>query len=570
MTFLNDRFVKRRRLANFALLVFLLIFFVWVEFNAFNLPFLKASQRNILILLVFQLNLILILLLIYFIFRYLFNVFLEIRIKKISKSLKFKLFATYLLSIIFPSLFLGLGSFLFLKRSSETIFRSFVLEKGGTAGELVLEKHFPQIFNAFLFLSGVSILLLIVFIGVWVGSKIARHLTEPLQKLILATQKISQKDYDIELFSGKEASEDELGILMASFKEMVEKIKAYEEEMKKYSEYLKSILNHLPISVVLIKEEKGEGKELEYYNQSFKKLLETCFFSTPEEFLDFIKKEVFEGEVERFSLETPVYKSVSVKRDGKECLLGITVVKTQLLKEGAFLLILENLEEKEKLKKLSMWKEATLRMAHEIKNPLTPINLSIQRLKRKLAPQLDEESKELLYKITGVIEKYVEELKNLATEFYYFSKIPGFSPAKGSLRDNIKEALSLYQVAYPEINFRLECPEDIVFEFDGFYLKRVWINLLDNAIKAMGEKGEILIRAFREDGKVVVEFQDSGTGLSEEIIENFNKGEIFKLKGIGTGLIMVYSIVRFHRGEIRVENVEEGGTKFVIKLPTKG
>ncbi len=682
-------FLKKIRFFLFLLPV--IVSFVWLEFKVFDFSFLSLSQKNVLLFLLFQLNLIFILVLLYFIFRYLFKIFWEIKVKKISKSIKIKFFATYFLSIIFPSIILVLGSFFFFKKTLDYWLKEFFREKfiaqlvkaedyykeieqellikgqniikkyisrttkirskvlreryryfSGLdsievytySGELykktysskidhklgippsILEKlrtekipvtqvstinsgilirvfipckdkkgrefilatgkvfhielisgksSFPEkkyfkIFKKFLMLAGFSVLLLVIFIGIWVGSKIGKNLTEPLHNLVLATQKISQKDFQIEDLPLTGISEDELGLLIKSFKDMAKKLKEYEEELKRYNEYLISILNHLPIGVLIL----NMQYEVKYLNQSLKELFKTYGFKNPEEFLEFLE---ISSILKSVDLEEPFYKTFDFTKNEKEIILGITIIKLKFFKEPEFMLIVENLEEKEKLKRLSLWKEVALRIAHEIKNPLTPIKLSVERLRRQLERSLEGREKEVLLKTTGTIEKYVEELRKLATDFYYFSRKPALNLEKGSLLESLLEVIDLYEFAYPKVKFDIKAEDEAECLFDKFQFKRVWINLIDNCIKAMNEEGEIEIFLVREGRSVIIEIADNGEGIPEDIQEKIEKGELIKLKEIGTGLLMVYSIIQLHHGTFKIEKNKPRGTRFIIVLP---
>lgn len=682
-------FLKKHKVLIFIL--FFIVITLWFEFNVFEFTFLSLAHRNILLFLLFQLNLIFILILLYFIFKYLFNIFWEIQVRRISKSIKTKLFATYFLSIIFPSLILILGSFFFFKKTLDYWFREFFEEKlishfmkaegyykeieryllikgekiiedyisqtekikskdlreryryfsrldsievYDFSGDLIkktysseissklgippsileklktnktpvtqismieskalvrvflpckdkygrdlilavgkvlnlqdltesnslLEKNYFKIFKKFLLMAGISVLLLIIFVGIWVGSKIGRNLTEPLRNLVLATQKISQKDYQIEEIPLTTYSQDEIGILIKSFKEMVKKLKEYEEEMKKYNEYLISILNHLPIGILLL----NQDFQIKYINESLKKFLQSYDFLNIEELLNHID---FFNLIHTVSLELPFYKIYEFKKEEREIFLGVTLLKIELFREENLMVIFENLEEKENLKRLSIWKEVALRMAHEIKNPLTPIKLSVERLRKKLEREIEGETKEVFLKTVGLIERYIDELKKLATDFYYFSRKPVLNLEKGSLLENLIEVVSLYEVAYPEVKFDIQADDDGECIFDKFYFKRLWINLIDNSIKAMHERGEIKILLRREDSQVVVKFTDSGEGIPEEIAQSVAKEDFIKLKEFGTGLIMVYSIVKLHKGVFQIEKNPSIGTFITIKIP---
>ena len=683
--------IKFKKYRILIFILFLIGITLWLEFNIFDFSFLSLSQKNILLFLLFQLNLISILVLLYFIFRYLFKIFWEIKVKKISKSIKIKLFSTYFISIIFPSLILILGSFFFFKKTldywikeffeekvisqfmkaedyyketeryllqkgqeivnkyvssteelrskdlrekfryfsdldsieiynfsgqlykktysseipeklgippsileklktekipvaqlsiikSKPLLRVFITCKDKYGNEWILatgkvlnlqkfaegkifpeEKYF-ETFKKFLLMTGISVLLLIVFVGIWVGSKIGRNLTEPLQNLILATQKISQKDYQIEEIPLTSFSEDELGILVNSFKEMVKKVREYEEEMRRYNEYLISILNQLPVGILIL----DLNFQIKFLNENLKKFLESYEFNNIEELLNYL--DLF-NLLHTVELESPFYKIFEFTIGTKEVFLGITLLKLNLFREENFMVILENLEEKENLKRLSIWKEVAVKIAHEIKNPLTPIKLSIERLRKRLGNNLEDSAKEVLFKTTEIIEKYVEELRKLATDFYYFSKKPNLNLEKGSLLENLIEVVNLYEFAYPEVKFNIQADDDGECFFDKFHFKRVWINLIDNSIKAMQEKGEIKIFLSRENGEVIIKMVDTGKGIPEKIKANIAEGDLMKLKEFGMGLIIAYSVVKLHKGTFQVERNNPSGTVIIIKIP---
>jgi len=683
--------IKFKKYRILIFILFLIGITLWLEFNIFDFSFLSLSQKNILLFLLFQLNLISILVLLYFIFRYLFKIFWEIKVKKISKSIKIKLFSTYFISIIFPSLILILGSFFFFKKTldywikeffeekvisqfmkaedyyketeryllqkgqeivnkyvssteelrskdlrekfryfsdldsieiynfsgqlykktysseipeklgippsileklktekipvaqlsiikSKPLLRVFITCKDKYGNEWILatgkvlnlqkfaeskifpEERYFETFKKFLLMTGISVLLLIVFVGIWVGSKIGRNLTEPLQNLILATQKISQKDYQIEEIPLTSFSEDELGILVNSFKEMVKKVREYEEEMRRYNEYLISILNQLPVGILIL----DLNFQIKFLNENLKKFLESYEFNNIEELLNYL--DLF-NLLHTVELESPFYKIFEFTIGTKEVFLGITLLKLNLFREENFMVILENLEEKENLKRLSIWKEVAVKIAHEIKNPLTPIKLSIERLRKRLGNNLEDSAKEVLFKTTEIIEKYVEELRKLATDFYYFSKKPNLNLEKGSLLENLIEVVNLYEFAYPEVKFNIQADDDGECLFDKFHFKRVWINLIDNSIKAMQEKGEIKIFLSRENGEVIIKMVDTGKGIPEEIKTNIAEGDLIKLKEFGMGLIIAYSVVKLHKGTFQVERNNPSGTVIIIKIP---
>ncbi len=639
-----------------------------------------------------QIDFILLLVLLYLIFRYLYKIFWNIRGKKISRSLKFKLFVVYFLSIAFTAFVLIAGSLIFLKKGidywfeefsalkisshvlkeedwfrdleadlltkafqikneyiektenirskdlrekyryfmnldsieiytlegeiykktysseipskqgippsiietllkerkvqssvqpvdSKLLIRVFLLTHDGAGRPYILavgklfdpnqlreytkkEKKLSQTFQLFLILSLGLVFLLVLFLGIWVGNKLGNTLTEPLQTLILATQKISHRDFRLDDLPLYTSQDDEISQLIKAFRKMAEEIKRYETTLRKYNQYLKGVLNALPVGILILKE---NGEPL-FANEQFNRFLSDFNFKNFQEFCENLSINEYFNKI---GIEESFYKNITITRNERELHLGVTFMKLELLNEVLKLLIIENLEEKEALKRLSLWREVAVIIAHEIKNPLTPIKLSVERLKKRLSEDLPEEKREFLENTVNLVNKYVEELKKLAYDLYYFSERSSLEKKVVNLRENIREVSQLYLSAYQDIQIDLSELKDVSILGDPFQLKRVWINLFENSIKAMNEKGEMKIKAFEKEGKVYVIFEDTGSGLDEEIIRALNKGDLSLLKKFGTGLLIILSIVKLHEGKVRAEKKEEGGSRFVLEFPKK-
>ncbi len=672
----------------------LLIVFIAIQYILYQSGILNVRDRNFVLLIFLQIDLLILLFMLYLIFRYLFRIFLEIKARKISRSLKYKLFTLYMLSLTFPTIILTLGGIYFLKKGldywleevasariiseilkeedflkeeeayllmmaykirdeyiskvenirnkdlreryrylsrldsvevytlngelyrktyspeitsklgislkiietlmqdkkpqiqlqpfgSTLIMRAFIPvqdAKGNTyvlatgkiiEKELLLRKDIlsqleSKEFTYFIILSLAIIFFLVLFLGVWVGDKLGRRLTEPLQSLIIATQKISRREYSLEDLPSPPDQEDEIATLIKSFRNMAEELKKYEERLKKYNEYLRTVLETLPVGILILK----ENFDLLFVNKTLKSWITSLKIENPSYFVDlFGLKDYLKG----LDLHQNFYKVFNLRTGDKELSFGITFMKLQLPEEWLYLLIIENLEEKETLKRLSLWREVAVKIAHEIKNPLTPIKLSIERLKKRLSEDLPPEKKELLEKTVSVINTYIEELRKLAQDFYYFSQRSVFERTEVDLLQNLKEVLELYKLSYPEININLKIEsisgENIVIKSDPFQLKRVWINLLDNSIKAMNEKGNINIIISTTNGEIRIVYEDEGQGMDEKLCEAFNKRNFEELRKTGTGLFIVTGIIELSNGKIKVEKSERGGTRFLINLP---
>lgn len=687
--------ISYKKFLNRKFLLFLFIFLIipLLEVLLYKSNLVNFPQRSILLFFLVQIDLLFLLLLLYFIFRYLLRIFWDIKGKRVSRSLKFKLFTLYFLSITFPAVILVLGSFYFLKKGMDYWFEEFSSEKiagrllqkedlikdleaellqkaykikkeylektseikskdlrekfryflaldsievftidgnlfkktysaeieekpgippsllekiikektpqtflqpigsvlllrvfllandikGGfyilAVGKIIKpqalvgkvdEKGLTQSLNLFLFLSFLLIFLLVLFIGIWVGNKLGKSLSEPLQGLILATQKISQRDFDLSGLPEVSSQDDEIARLIKSFKLMAEEIKSYEETLRKYNQYLGGVLNALPVGIIIF---KSNGEVL-FKNSAFQRCLETAKVKSPSEFAELLN---LKGYFQTLDYNQTFYKVFSLTKDAPEPSIGITFMKLELFGDNLLLLIVENLEEKETLKRLSLWREVAVKIAHEIKNPLTPIKLSVERLSKRLSARLEPEDRELLNQTVEVVQRYVEELRKLALDFYHFSQRPLFEKVEFELLNNLEEVLELYKLAYPELKIKIirstEAASPLLLKADPFQLKRIWINLFDNALRAMQEKGEIKISIDKENGRLLIVFQDSGPGLDDELLKAFNRGDLSKLQKAGTGLLLIKGLVELNQGKIRAEKPEEGGTRFILELP---
>jgi two-component system nitrogen regulation sensor histidine kinase NtrY len=219
---------------------------------------------------------------------------------------------------------------------------------------------------------------------------------------------------------------------------------------------------------------------------------------------------------------------------------------------------------------VAAWREVARRIAHEIKNPLTPIQLSAQRMLKKLkehSPDLGEVVREG----SSTIVKEVKTLKTLVDEFSGFARMPAANPTAANLHEIIDSAVGLYQGTYPEVRFDRNYDDALPSaRLDKEQMKRVFVNLIDNALEAMDRHGEIEVatRYLAHLQMMRVEVADDGPGIPPE-----DKEKLFlpyfstKKRGTGLGLAIVNRIISDHHGYIRVEDNQPRGTRFIIELP---
>jgi two-component system nitrogen regulation sensor histidine kinase NtrY len=232
--------------------------------------------------------------------------------------------------------------------------------------------------------------------------------------------------------------------------------------------------------------------------------------------------------------------------------------------------VFDDLTELLKAQRVAAWREVAQRIAHEIKNPLTPIQLSAQRLRRRLARSAGDDQ-QLVAECTGTIIQEVEGLRRLVDEFSRFARMPTLAPRLTDLRPLVESVVALYREAQPALTLLTRHAEDMPqVEVDPDHIKRAVLNLVDNAVEAVGGAGEVSVQTAHvpETGHARIIVTDTGPGISPE-----NKEKLFlpyfstKAEGMGLGLPIVWEIVTEHGGTIRVEDNEPRGSRFVIEVP---
>jgi two-component system nitrogen regulation sensor histidine kinase NtrY len=235
------------------------------------------------------------------------------------------------------------------------------------------------------------------------------------------------------------------------------------------------------------------------------------------------------------------------------------------------IIVLDNLTQLIKAQKMAAWKEVAQRVAHEIKNPLTPIQLSAERIIKKIGKEKNS-SNDVIKEGASTIVQEAGAIKSLVDEFSNFARLPHIRLQASDIHDIIDQTVSLFRGIFAEIEFETLFSQEVpsVIQVDPEQIKRVLINLLDNAIDAMNKKGEIFIRTSfdRFTQQVILEIADTGPGISAE-----DKEKLFlphfstKKKGTGLGLAIVNQIISEHNGTIEVDSNKPSGAKFIIRIP---
>jgi len=414
------------------------------------------------------------------------------------------------------------------------------------------------------------ITLVIIFSATWFGLYLAKGITVPIQSLAEGTHEVAHGNWDYQIES---SGDDEIGTLVDSFNQMTRDLKQINLELERRGRYTQTLLTNITAGVLSVDpsgkittlnraaEQMLGVKAAQVLGKGYPEVFQSDHLQAMREMMEHVRSR---ASVEReIQITLPdriltVVVTAAPLRDDEGKILGVMV-------------FLEDITQIQKVQRMEAWREVARRIAHEIKNPLTPIQLSAERLRKRYAKLL-EGNGAILDKCTATIIKQVEELKNLVNEFSEFARLPAAELTPNDLNDIIKEALFLFKEGHKGINFYFNSGELPPLELDRDQIKRTLINLLDNAVAAVEEKGEIRIStAFDPSlGIVQLEVADNGCGLDPDV-----RARIFepyfstKKDGTGLGLAIVSAIVADHRGYVRVRPNEPNGTRFIIELPVR-
>jgi two-component system nitrogen regulation sensor histidine kinase NtrY len=432
----------------------------------------------------------------------------------------------------------------------------------------------------------ILITLVVIFLAVWFGFYLAKGITVPIQLLVEGTREVASGNlnYRIEV-----RAEDEIGALVEHFNTMTGDLSRSRAELDRASEelrhtnleldrrrrYMETVLTRVAAGVFSV----DAAGRLSTLNPAAEMMLglkrdevlgRPAAQVLPENLAAYLRE--LRDTWGRDGQET-IERQIDLTGLNQTRLLRVTA--TRLMgDDGAdqgLVAVLDDLSQIIRAQRALAWREVARRIAHEIKNPLTPIQLSAQRLQRHYAETLPEDDRRLLTEATGTIITQVEELKELVNEFSTFARLPATNPAPNDLNAVLAEAVALYSEAHREIAFELIEEKRVPrFDFDRDQLKRAFINLLDNAVDSIAGPGRIEVESlYNEQLELVrVEVRDSGRGIRPEDRERiFEPYYSTKPRGTGLGLAIVRRIITDHYGYIRVAPNSPQGTQVIVELP---
>lgn len=423
----------------------------------------------------------------------------------------------------------------------------------------------------------ITLALLLLICSVWYGMVFAARLTRPISYLVQASERVRGGDYSTRI--SDTSSKDELGTLSRSFNRMTEQLEAQRRELIEANRRLderrrftETVLSGVSAGVIAI---NGDNK-LTLYNRSSESILgRVNKFLVNGEDISYFLPDIESLLLEAKKMQGAVVEgNINLENGGKSITLHVRVnAEHSNDKIEGFIVTFDDITQLVAAQRSAAWADVARRVAHEIKNPLTPIQLSAERIKRKYLKFITEDA-ETFSKYTDTITKHVSDIGKMVDEFVSFAKMP---VARFSLEDIVvlvKKSVFSAQIACPNYEFELNLPDKpVLFNCDERQITQVMTNLLKNAAEAIDEcsnreeKGRIKI-SVKDDGEnLEITVEDNGIGFKEEDADKMLEPYVTtRSKGTGLGLSIVKKIVEDHKGLIKIENIPSGGAKVTLSF----
>ncbi len=443
---------------------------------------------------------------------------------------------------------------------------------------------------------------LLIFAASWTAFYIAKGIAIPIKALAEGADEIARGNfrYRVEILA-----EDELALLITAFNQMSAKLEENSAELEQRRRYIETVLQSLATGVISFDAE-NRVSTINKAAVQILKLEDADFIGFK---LDQIIREENRAVIERLltrakrigqaSEQTVLQREAADGQNSESAgSLPVALTAKALPNDGGVVLVIEDLSELIAAQRASAWAEVAQRMAHEIKNPLTPIQLSAERIAKRFAsvqspkskvqsflnvfkpkiegenPEIEEQNAKVIKEGTQTILREVSSLKSMVDEFSRFARLPNVKLESGNLNAIIGQTVLLYEDRHSDVKIEAKLAENLPNTLiDEEQLKRVFVNLIDNAIEVFDEaqmEKRIDIKTFYDKARdlVVAEVSDNGKGIPPSDFQKlFQPYFSTKGRGTGLGLAIVQRIVTEHHGKIQAVNNSVKGAKFIVELP---
>lgn len=434
----------------------------------------------------------------------------------------------------------------------------------------------------------VLVSLLLLLAAVWYGMYIALKLSVPITNLIVAAERVRAGDYSIKVPEGMK--EDEIADLSRTFNRMTQQLENQRRELMEANQLLderrrftETVFLGVSAGVFAL----NRRGEITIFNRSAQQLLGITEDATiiGNRAVDVLPEIADMLEQAERKPEKLISQDVKVKRGEAQKTFHVRIAAERYsdTTEG-FIVTFDDISELVSAQRTAAWSDVARRIAHEIKNPLTPITLSTERLKKKYLDEISSD-KESFVKYTDTIAKHVKDIGRMVEEFVAFARLPAPIFRKEDMAQIIRKIVFSEKTAHPEIRYVCEIePSPLYLVCDERQVSQILTNLLKNAAESIearqqsesaeagsqSQKGEIQIRSFLRDDMAMIEVLDNGTGFPPDKIATLTEPYVTtRAKGTGLGLAIVKKSMEDHKGSILLENRQEGGAKVVLAFSTK-
>jgi PAS domain S-box-containing protein len=428
---------------------------------------------------------------------------------------------------------------------------------------------------------------LLIFASSWIAFYVARGLTAPIRALAEGADEIAKGNlgHRVDVLA-----EDELALLVGTFNQMSAKLESNSVELSERRKYIETVLETLPTGVISF----DEQDRVSTINRAALGILRLDNDDVQTAGLHDLVSHENRTELDRLvkrarrvghaSDQIVLRRGSDATHEPSESEMTVAITATQLPAHGGVVLVIEDLSELISAQRASAWQEVARRMAHEIKNPLTPIQLSAERIAKRFTdgsnnggtrPVADKALiGEVVNESTATILREVTSLKMMVDEFSRFARLPDIKLAPGVLNEVIMQAVAAFDGRYTNVDIETELAADLPeVSLDCEQLKGVFVNLIQNAVEAIDEstgRPHVMISTRYDPAReiVVSEVADNGRGIAAGDLQKlFQPYFSTKGRGTGLGLAIVNRIISEHRGRINVAANQPHGAKFMIELP---
>ena len=440
------------------------------------------------------------------------------------------------------------------------------------------------------FIMQIVMSLVILFAAVWFGFHLAKQLSVPLVQLGRATKRVAGGDYSsLEIESGSE----EINSLIGNFNQMISNLSSSELELQQtiknlnqYTSYVEIVLGNVSAGVLSVdmagvvttmNRRAGEllnadpGKAV---GKPIKQLMDEQNYKIFTQFVKAMQENNLTSLQKEIRIEIERHTEKGIEKEQIPLSVHISILRNEFQQQIGRIMVFDDMTPIVNAQRAAAWSEVARRIAHEIKNPLTPIRLAAERISKKYGEQINEQA---FKDSIQMIVSQVDDMRNLVNEFSQFARMPELKLIQAQLNDVLKGMFDNYSQNHGKVKFNLELdPALPEFKFDPAQLKRVFVNLLDNAVHATEDETaqvsspEVTIKTeYQTQHKIArIYIIDNGMGIpARDRVRVFEPYFSTKEKGTGLGLPIVKSIIEDHGGVIRALGNEPQGTKIYIELP---